>query len=193
MTARWKVAGLLAFAFAGCSEPPAIIPVAPPGMEYKRNIPVPDDQLAAALGETAVHKPGATEATAPIPAGYEGLPATEPGEVRTTASGLKYQTVQKGDGPEAKPGQNVQVNYSGTLGEGMEPFDSSAGKGPYMFKLGARKVIKGWDEGIAGMKVGEKRKFTIPPELGYGPSGFGGGKIPPNATLYFDVELVDVK
>lgn len=192
MTARWTVAGTLALAFAGCTEPPSMVPVAPPGMEYKRNIPVPDDQVATALGETAVRKQGEPEATARVAAGFEGLPETEPGEVKTTASGLKYETITKGAGAVAKSGHNVQVNYSGTLGAGLEPFDSSVGKGPLPFKLGAHKVIKGWEEGIAGMKVGEKRRFVIPPELGYGPSGFG-GKIPPNATLYFEVELVNTQ
>ncbi|MFO0957130.1 MAG: FKBP-type peptidyl-prolyl cis-trans isomerase [Isosphaeraceae bacterium] len=192
MSLRWTAAGFLAFIFVGCTDPPSIVPVAPPGMEYKRNLPIPDDQAASALGETAVRKTGEAEASAPVAAGFDGLPATEPGETKTTASGLKYETIRKGDGEEAKPGRNVSVHYTGTLGEGREPFDSSIGGKPLQFKLGARKVIKGWDEGLAGMKVGEKRRLTIPPELGYGPSDFG-GKIPPNATLYFEVELVDVK
>lgn len=192
MTARWKVAGLLAFTFAGCTDPPAMVPVAPPGMEYKRNIAIPDDQVAMALGETAVRKAGETEASSRVAVGFEGLPETEPGEAKTTADGLIYETTKKGEGAVARAGLNVLVNFAGRLGEGQEPFDSSISKGPYPFKLGARRVIKGWEEGIAGMKVGEKRKLTIPPELGYGPSGFG-GKIPPNATLYFEIELVEVQ
>ena len=95
-----------------------------------------------------------------------------------------------GDGAEANPGQKVTVNYIGLLENGKE-FDSSYGRGPFSFPLGAGQVIKGWDEGVAGMKVGGKRKLVIPPELGYGSRG-AGGVIPPNATLVFEVELLEI-
>ena len=109
-----------------------------------------------------------------------------------TASGLEYEDVQEGTGDEAKAGQTVSVHYVGTLLSG-EKFDSSRDRGePFSFPLGAGRVIKGWDEGVAGMKVGGTRKLTIPSHLGYGARG-AGGVIPPNATLVFEVELLDTK
>ena len=95
-----------------------------------------------------------------------------------------------GQGAEAKAGQKVSVHYTGTLTNGQK-FDSSIGRGPFQFKLGAGMVIQGWDQGVAGMKIGGKRKLTIPPELGYGSRGFPGA-IPPNSTLIFEVELLAV-
>lgn len=109
----------------------------------------------------------------------------------TTPSGLKYidQVVGKGASPVA--GKQVKVHYTGTLENGKK-FDSSVDrKEPFAFTIGVGQVIKGWDEGVMGMKVGGKRKLIIPPKLGYGASG-AGGVIPPNATLLFDVELLDV-
>jgi FKBP-type peptidyl-prolyl cis-trans isomerase len=116
----------------------------------------------------------------------------ETNNVVTTASGLQYQILQPGDGPVAKAGQIVSVHYTGWLTDGTK-FDSSVDRGqPFQFTLGAHQVIAGWDEGVAGMKVGEKRKLTIPSNLGYGAQG-AGGVIPPNATLIFDVQLLGVQ
>ena len=110
----------------------------------------------------------------------------------TTPSGLKYTDLKMGEGEEAKPGQKVDVHYTGWLTNGTK-FDSSLDRGkPFSFKLGAGQVIQGWDQGVAGMKVGGKRKLTIPPGLGYGSQSVG-GVIPPNSTLVFDVELLGVK
>lgn len=114
-------------------------------------------------------------------------------KVTKTASGLQYEDLKVGNGSEAKSGQTVRVHYTGWLTDGKK-FDSSVDRGePFSFKLGAGMVIKGWDEGVAGMKVGTKRKLTIPPELGYGARGTPGGPIPPNATLVFEVELLETK
>jgi FKBP-type peptidyl-prolyl cis-trans isomerase len=110
----------------------------------------------------------------------------------TTASGLKYQVLKPGTGAVAQAGQQVSVHYTGWLTDGTK-FDSSVDRGqPFQFTLGAGQVIKGWDEGVLGMKVGEKRKLTIPSSLGYGERG-AGNVIPPNATLVFDVELLGVQ
>jgi FKBP-type peptidyl-prolyl cis-trans isomerase len=109
-----------------------------------------------------------------------------------TNSGLEYIEKEAGAGEQAKAGQTVRVHYTGKFPDGRV-FDSSVERGePIEFKLGAGRVIKGWDEGIALMKVGGKAQLVIPPDLGYGARG-AGGVIPPNATLVFDVELVEVK
>lgn len=109
-----------------------------------------------------------------------------------TASGLRITNLVVGTGAEATSGQTVVVHYRGTLEDGSQ-FDASYDRGtPFSFPLGAGRVIKGWDEGVQGMKVGGKRKLVIPPDLAYGKRG-AGGVIPPNATLLFEVELLDVK
>ena len=115
------------------------------------------------------------------------IEATSP---TVTASGLSITDLDLGNGKEATAGQKVTVNYKGMLENGKE-FDSSYDRGPFSFSLGAGQVIKGWDEGVAGMQLSGKRKLIIPPELGYGSRG-AGGVIPPNATLVFEVELLDV-
>ena len=108
----------------------------------------------------------------------------------TTASGLKFTDVKVGSGASPVKGKQVKVHYTGTLENGKQ-FDSSVGRGPFSFVIGVGQVIAGWDEGVMGMKVGGKRKLIIPSKLGYGERG-AGGAIPPNATLLFDVELLDV-
>ena len=116
----------------------------------------------------------------------------ESADTRVTASGLKITELILGDGAEAAAGQTVVVHYRGTLENGKQ-FDASYDRvTPFSFPLGAGRVIKGWDEGVVGMKVGGKRKLVIPPDLAYGSRG-AGGVIPPNATLTFEVELLDVQ
>jgi FKBP-type peptidyl-prolyl cis-trans isomerase len=110
----------------------------------------------------------------------------------TTPSGLRYTDLGTGQGDEARPGKTVEVHYTGWLENGTK-FDSSLDRGrPFSFRLGAGQVIRGWDEGVAGMKVGGRRRLTIPADLGYGARG-AGGVIPPNATLIFEVELLGVR
>jgi FKBP-type peptidyl-prolyl cis-trans isomerase FkpA len=118
-------------------------------------------------------------------------------QVTEMPDGLKYTDTKIGDGATARAGNKVSVNYTGWLynnGTKGAKFDSSLDRGqPFQFTLGAHEVIAGWDEGVAGMKVGGKRTLIIPPELGYGARGAGGGTIPPNATLMFDVDLLQVQ
>jgi peptidylprolyl isomerase len=118
---------------------------------------------------------------------------TEKKESKTvkTASGLQYEILKEGSGTSPKAGDRVKVHYVGTLTDGKK-FDSSRDSNqPFVFTLGQGEVIRGWDEGVAGMKVGETRKLIVPPDLGYGPAGFP-GVIPPNATLVFEVELLGI-
>jgi hypothetical protein len=118
-------------------------------------------------------------------------PTPVTGKGKTTASGLTYWDITQGTGATATKGKTVSVHYTGWLTNGKK-FDSSLDRGqPFQFSLGGGQVIKGWDEGVEGMKVGGKRQLKIPPDLGYGARG-AGGVIPPNATLIFDVELLGV-
>ena len=114
------------------------------------------------------------------------------GAMQTTSSGLQYEDLTVGNGPSPQAGQTVSVHYTGWLDDGKK-FDSSLDRGqPFEFPLGQGRVIKGWDEGVATMKVGGKRRLVIPPALGYGAQGFPGA-IPPNSRLTFEVELLGVK
>ncbi len=119
-------------------------------------------------------------------------PAAVPGETRMP-NGLVIQDISVGNGAVAEDGKSVSVHYTGWLTDGTK-FDSSRDRQqPFNFTLGAGMVIPGWDQGVKGMRVGGKRKLTIPPALGYGAQGTPGGPIPPNATLVFDVELMGVR
>ena len=140
---------------------------------------------AALVAQTSSHK--ATPARVP----NTSAPTKVTGEGVKTDSGLQYWDIKVGTGDEAKSGDKVKVHYTGWFTSGKK-FDSSVdAQQPYTFTLGQGNVIKGWDEGVAGMKVGGKRQLRIPPELAYGEQGYK-NIIPPNSTLIFDVQLLAV-
>ena len=134
---------------------------------------------------------GADSAGEPLDVTYAPNLDVDLNRMTQTASGLYYEDLEQGGGQEAASGDQVVVHYSGWLPNG-EQFDSSRGGDPFLFDLGAGNVIQGWDEGVAGMRVGGRRRLVIPPDLGYGERG-AGGVIPPNATLVFEVELLEVR
>jgi FKBP-type peptidyl-prolyl cis-trans isomerase len=165
------VVALAILALAGCSRL-----TSPPEPEPQAN---------------ASPKPAPTQSAAPTQP--SAAPAAQPsGMPATPDPSLGIVDVKVGSGAAAKAGDKVKVHYTGTLTNGKE-FDSSRKRNqPFEFTLGQHQVIAGWDQGVAGMKVGGKRKLTIPPSLGYGPRGMGAA-IPPNSTLLFDVELVGIE
>jgi FKBP-type peptidyl-prolyl cis-trans isomerase len=168
----------------GCDDP-RLVPVAPPGVEIPRVAPPTSGSGAEALGEAKGNASQAPVVSTLI------SPPTKIGETKKTNSGLVYETLKEGTGPEVKPGESVSVNYTGTLTDGTK-FDASIDHGgASQFDIGRGRVIKGWDEGIPGMKVGEKRRLVIPAELGYGSKA--NGSIPANSPLVFEVEVIAVK
>ncbi len=148
-------------------------------------------RMTAALA-LATAMAGALAIGSPTTATAQGI-----GKIMTTSSGLQITDSKIGTGATPRPGQICVMHYTGWLyqnGAKGKKFDSSVDRGqPFEFAIGTHQVIGGWDEGVATMKVGGKRTLIIPPALGYGARGAGGGLIPPNATLIFDVELLDVK
>ncbi|MGD1865624.1 MAG: FKBP-type peptidyl-prolyl cis-trans isomerase [Phormidesmis sp.] len=144
-----------------------------------------------AIEETLVAESGASQSANDLLEDPMAAEANAEENVVTTDSGLQYVVITEGDGAQPQSGQRVFVHYVGTLEDGTK-FDSSRDRGrPFDFTIGQGQVIKGWDEGVGDMKVGDRRKLIIPPELGYGARG-AGGVIPPNATLIFDVELLRI-
>jgi FKBP-type peptidyl-prolyl cis-trans isomerase len=139
-----------------------------------------------ALAQTAAHK------AAPTVRPNTNAPTKVTGDGMITPSGLQYWDIKVGTGVAAENGSHVKVHYTGWLTTGKK-FDSSVdAHQPFDFTIGQGEVIKGWEEGVVGMKIGGKRQLRIPPELGYGASGTPGGPIPPNATLIFDIRLLAV-
>jgi FKBP-type peptidyl-prolyl cis-trans isomerase len=160
-------------------------------LEFAPQTAIPEDEVAQALGEPG-SRIGTSAQEKLVQSTNITTPPTAPGKSQELVNGLKYETVTPGTGEVAKPGSNVTVHYVGSLTNGSV-FDSSRNAGhPYTFQLGGGQVIKGWDVGVAGMKVGEVRKLVVPPLLGYGVEGHPPA-IPPNATLNFEVELLKVE
>ena len=160
----------LAVSLVGCAGEPA---------------PEPEDTAAPAeaIAPAPAPAPLATTYSPELNVDLEGMEETE--------SGLRYEVLKEGTGAVVQPGQTALVHYTGWLPDGTQ-FDTSRDRGePLAFPVGAGRVIRGWDEGVAGMAIGEQRKLVIPPDLGYGP--MGQGPIPPNATLVFDVELIAIE
>jgi FKBP-type peptidyl-prolyl cis-trans isomerase len=177
-TQSW-IAALAVVALAGCQQP--------------------QSGGAGATSQTSGGTTSSSTTSAGVTAGGTSSGAASGGATSTGASaqevtlpdGLKMQDLKVGDGAIAEDGSTVQVHYTGWLTNGTK-FDSSVDRGtPFSFRLGTGQVIRGWDEGVKGMRVGGKRKLTIPPSLGYGDRG-AGDVIPPGATLLFDVELLSV-
>ena len=189
-TRRWFALGIVCAVAWGCNEPPQVVSTAPPGMEPPKVAPITDGQGSQALGETMLRK--GAEVPKPVVSALPPSPPTAKGETKTTKSGLVYETLKEGTGPEVKAGQSVTVHYTGTLANG-KVFDSSREKGaPATFKIGVQQVIPGWDEGVPGMKVGERRTLTVPSALSYGAIGQP-PLIPPHATLTFDIEVLSAE
>ena len=174
----WVWIGLVAC--VGC-DGPRMIPVMPPGVKPPRVAPPTSGSGADAIGETG-NVGGSAQPTVPI------AEPTPVGQEKKTASGMTYITNQEGTGPMAKPGQTVTISYAGRLENGTKFYSTADKGGPEDVVVGAGRNLKGMDEGIPGMKVGEKRRLIIPGHMGYGAAGQP-PTIPPNATLIIDVEL----
>lgn len=181
--------GIALLVLAGCEDPGEIVPNAPPGISTPKVSP--DTGPAEAQGETPsdTGQPARAITTA---AAHKPAPPTALGETKTTEKGVKYETLKEGTGPVLVRGQRSTLHYEGRLQSDDSVFDSSrARKQPFSCRIGGDALIEGWDEGIPGMRVGEIRKLIIPPELAYGEKGQP-PKIPGNATLIFEVELLSV-
>ena len=178
----------LAVALAGCGEPGQIVPVMPPGATVVHK--VDEKNAAEALGEQGARSPSSTTAVKgaePFPP----APSTAIGETKTLTGDIQYTTLKEGTGEELKSGRVAKMHYVGTLSDGSE-FDSSRKRDtPFEVTLGSGSLIKGWEYGIPGMKVGEVRKLIVPPAMGYGDRSQP--KIPANSTLIFEVELLEIK
>jgi peptidylprolyl isomerase len=164
----------------------------------KARLIIPPELAYGAQGAGEVIPPNATlifevELVSVEPGSPAAPTQVEPADYTETETGLRYYDLQVGDGATAEAGKTVTVHYTGWLENGQK-FDSSIDRGePFSLALGAGQVIPGWEEGVAGMRVGGRRQLVIPPELAYGQTGAGGGVIPPNATLTFEIELLDVQ
>ena len=192
-SARLILISALCLASCGAPEPEPSTPTPSQSAADKPvDIPAPPqpDLVPPSTGDTT----GKTAPAAPKAPAAPTAPKLHPERPAYTRTDL-----QVGSGAEAQKGRNVSVHYTGWLYDHTKPdmkgrmFDSSRDRGPFNFQLGAGQVIPGWDQGFDGMKIGGRRRLIIPPSLGYGVDGAGGGIIPPNATLLFEMELLEVK
>jgi FKBP-type peptidyl-prolyl cis-trans isomerase FkpA len=180
--------GIVGLTVGGCEPPDDIIQTAPPGAIVTRTDPAPE--VAQAQGEMAAPEPGAANSPDPLK-NFEAAEPTAKGETKTTKGGVKYETIKEGTGPALKAGQAAMFRYTGKLEKG-DVFDTtSTNNEPRKFRVGVDPLIRGWEEAVPGMKVGETRKLIIPPALGYQEAGKA-PQIPPNATLIFEIELVEI-
>jgi FKBP-type peptidyl-prolyl cis-trans isomerase len=181
----WLLA--LGFTTWGCG-PPQVVEALLPGQVATRQV-LPGEE-AEALGEQA--SAGAVQPPTAVDASIVSLQPTKPGESDRTADNLEWTTVKAGSGEQAAAGKLVRVHYVGTLADGTK-FDSSRDRNEaYSFRIGVDQVIRGWHLGVAGMRVGEVRKLVIPPLLAWGAKGFP-PQIPPNSTVVFEIELLEVQ
>ena len=184
MTPKLRFALLTALLASSCGGAPE----PPPQQPSVQETPAPEPSKPA---ESSAPAPGSEIAQPQKPPAAAKTPPVSPAYTRTD--------LQAGTGREAQKGSNLSVHYTGWLYDPARPemkgrmFDSSKERGPFNFQLGAGQVIPGWDQGFDGMKIGGRRRLIIPPSLGYGVDGAGGGIIPPNATLLFEMELLDVQ
>lgn len=191
-SARLILLSALLVASCGAPEPETQQPAGgtPPPVE----VPTPPqpDPVPPATGDT-------TGKTAPVAPVAPKAPVAPAPKLHPERPAYTRTDLQVGTGAEAQKGRNLSVHYTGWLYDRTKPdmkgrmFDSSRERGPFNFQLGAGQVIPGWDQGFDGMKIGGRRRLIIPPSLGYGVDGAGGGIIPPNATLVFEMELLDVR
>ncbi len=187
----------LLFAFAWAQEsapPPAKDPAPPPAKDASAKDEAAQKSSDAELPDPTKSQASPPKAAPPAVPNIPTIPTVMEGKPSYTISGTKYWDMTVGAGKKAIPGFTIRVHYTGWYKKNKTNyvlFDSSRGRGPLQFDLGMRKVIKGWDEGIRGMRVGGKRQLVIPPEAAYGREGTAG--IPGNTTLIFEVELVEVR
>src|SRR5262245_15150464 len=175
---------------SGCYDPGPIVPIAPPGANVPRISP--DENPAEAQGEAVLETEGIPASVAAA-AAHKPAPPTAIGETKTTEKGVKYETIQEGTGPELKRGQRATFHYEGKLQKDNSIFeDSRQLNRPLTTRMGGNPpLIEGWEDALPGMKVGEIRRLTIPPELAYGEKGKSPA-VPPNATLIFEIELLSI-